>query len=100
MFYRFTKVLKVDTSVNANAPVITEIVVEDNEAGVYFTVPKPIYGDYTNVILYGKIGTEPECDETDDVIIENINYVEGYVFVGDLEPETEYYFALVTEQEG
>ena len=100
MFYRFTKVLRVDTSVNGMAPVITEIVVEDNEAGVYFTVPKPIYGDYTNVILYGKIGTEPECDETDDVIIENINYVEGYVFVGDLEPETEYYFALVTEQEG
>ena len=61
----------------------------DDSVTIFYTIPD---GTYTSIKLYGKIGENPKCNSTDD-IIEDINQNDTSISVENLECE-EYYFCI------
>ena len=96
-FYRFTAVRRVDTGVDTNAPIILSAVADGTSVTVSYKIPAPIEGEYNSIKLYGKIGSNPKGDGNDDVSID-IDRSEDEVIVENLQPESTYYFAIITIQ--
>lgn len=92
-FFRFTKVIKVDTSVNSEAPTIVDVSVDGNIIMITYTIPKLKNSSYSSIKLYGKIGSNPSCDNTDDVI-EDIDPTINEINLENLEYETKYFFCI------
>ena len=92
-FYTFTKTIKVETGVAIYAPSIDSILAEDNTVIVNYTIEIPEGASYKSVKLYGKIGTYPSCDNTDDVIID-VDTDEDASIVTGLNYDTTYYFTI------
>lgn len=95
-FFRFTKVIKVETNVNAEAPEITNIMAgtpQDNAVTITYNIPILKNDSYSSVKLYAKIGEVPKCDETDD-IVEDIDPTINEISLENLEYETEYFFCI------
>ena len=92
--YTFTKVIEVKTEDFTIASTIDKIIPEGNDATVYYTLVLPEVGQFTSIKLYGKLGENPECDNTDDVVID-IQDGTNEVVVQGLSEGT-YYFCLVT----
>lgn len=96
-FYRFTAVRRVDTGVDTNAPTILSAVADGTSVTVSYKIPAPIEGEYNSIKLYGKIGSNPKGDGNDDVSVD-IDRSEDEVIVENLQPESTYYFAIITIQ--
>lgn len=96
-FYRFTAVRRVDTGVDTNAPIILSAVADGTSVTVSYKIPAPIEGEYNSIKLYGKIGSNPKGDGNDDVSVD-IDRSEDEVIVENLQPESTYYFAIITIQ--
>lgn len=96
-FYRFTAVRRVDTGVDTNAPTILSAVADGTSVTISYKIPAPIEGEYNSIKLYGKIGSNPKGDGNDDVSVD-IDRSEDEVIVENLQPESTYYFAIVTIQ--
>ncbi len=96
-FYRFTAVRRVDTGVDTNAPTILSAVADGTTVTVSYKIPVPIEGEYNSIKLYGKIGSNPKGDGNDDVSVD-IDRSEDEVIVENLQPESTYYFAIITIQ--
>ena len=93
--YTFTKTIKVETGDKSISSSIDNITVTDNTATVYYTLNKPDVGQFTSIKLYGKIGSDPACDNTDDVIIDIDDDTTSKV-ISNLTYDSTYYFCLVT----
>ena len=98
-FFRYTKVIKVDTTVDTDVPVINNVTSDRNTVTITYNIPKAIQGEYTSIKLYGKKNEVPKCDNTDDVI-QDLTFGTTEVIVTNLDFNSEYYFAIVTDQEG
>lgn len=98
-FFRYTKVIKVETGVNAEAPEITNISSSANTITISYSIPLVKDKTYTSIKLYGKIDTNPKCDNTDDVI-EDINENNSEITINNLQFESEYYFCIQTVCDG
>ena len=98
-FFRFTKVIRVNTIIDTDVPVINDIEVNGTSVTITYTIPKPIKDSYTSIKLYGKKNEVPKCDNTDD-IIQDLQYNTTEITVNNLENDNDYYFAIVTDQEG
>lgn len=96
-FYRFTAVRRVDTGVDTNAPIILSAVADGTTVTVSYKIPMPVEGEYNSIKLYGKIGSNPKGDGNDDVSVD-IDRSEDEVIVENLQPESTYYFAIITIQ--
>lgn len=93
-YYTFTKVIKVETGDNSIASTIDSIDVNANTATIKYTLEQPDGASFASVKIYGKIGSNPSCDNTDD-IIKDIDETKTSIKVKNLEQGT-YYFAIVT----
>ena len=91
-FYTFTKVIRVETGVVTYAPVIKSIELNGMNATINYSIIAPEGVTYTSIKLYGKIGSDPACDNTDD-IIEDIDDNETSIVISDLDNYT-YYFCI------
>ena len=89
-FFRFTKVIKVETGVNAKAPTIVDIYSDNNTVMINYIIPS---GEYNSIKIYGKIGEIPSCDNTDDVV-SDVDATLDIINVNNLEYESEYYFCI------
>lgn len=96
-FYRFTAVRRVDTGVDTNAPTILSAVADGTTVTVSYKIPMPVEGEYNSIKLYGKIGSNPKGDGNDDVSVD-IDRSEDEVIIENLQPESTYYFAIITIQ--
>lgn len=96
-FYRFTAVRRVDTGVDTNAPIILSAIADGTSVTVSYKIPMPVEGEYNSIKLYGKIGSNPKGDGNDDVSVD-IDRSEDEVIVENLQPESTYYFAIITIQ--
>jgi len=92
-FFRYTKVIKVETGVITYAPVIESITVDGDNATITYAIIAPEGVTYSSIKLYGKIGSDPACDDTDD-IVEDIDRNETSIVISDLSYDTEYYFVI------
>lgn len=91
-FYTFTKYIRVETGVITYAPVIESITVDGNAATITYTIISPEGVTYSSIKLYGKIGANPACDDTDDIIID-LDDNETSIVVEDLENDL-YFFCI------
>ena len=94
-YYTFTKVIKVETGDNSIASTIDSIDVNGNTATIKYTLSQPDSATFASVKIYGKIGSNPSCDDTDDVVVD----ADPEAITKDipnLEYESTYYFCLVT----
>lgn len=94
-FYTFTKVIKVETGDNSQAPNITGVTVENNTATVTYTLYKPDGATLESAKIYGKIGDTPTCDNTDD-FVEDLNTETDNIDLTGLEYDSTYYLCIVT----
>lgn len=92
-FYTFTKSIRVETGVITYAPVIESITVNGNDATITYSIVAPEGVTYSSIKLYGKIGSDPACDDTDD-IVEDLDRNETSIIISDLNYETVYYFTI------
>ena len=93
--YTFTKTIKVETGDKSISSSIDKIEVSGNTATVYYTLNKPDVGQFTNIKIYGKIGSNPSCDDTDDVVVD-VDDGSSSKDISGLDYESTYYFCLVT----
>jgi len=94
-YYTFTKVIKVETGDNSIASTIDSIDVNGNTATIKYTLSQPDSASFASVKIYGKIGSNPSCDETDDIVVD----ADPEAITKDipnLEYDSTYYFCLVT----
>ena len=94
-YYTFTKVIKVETGDNSIASTIDSITVDGNTATINYTLSQPDSATFASIKIYGKIGSNPSCDDTDDVVVD----ADPEAITKDipnLEYESTYYFCLVT----
>lgn len=94
-YYTFTKVIKVETGDNSIASTIDSIDVNGNTATIKYTLEQPDSATFASVKIYGKIGSNPSCDDTDDVVVDADPEAITKDISG-LEYESTYYFCLVT----
>ena len=92
--YTFTKTIEVITDDFTIASTIDRITSEGSDATVYYTLVPPEVGQFTSIKLYGKFGENPECDNTDDIVMTIQDGTTEQV-VQNLNEGT-YYFCLVT----
>lgn len=96
-FYTFTKVIKVETGDKSVSSTIDSIDVSGNTVTIHYTLSKPDVGQFTNIKIYGKIGSNPACDDTDDIIVDVDDFDSSSKDISNLEYESTYYFCLVTK---
>ena len=94
-YYTFTKTIKVETGNNSLSPVINSITVNDNTATIDYTLVQPDSTTFKSIKLYGKIGENPNCDDTDDIIT-TLSDKETTKDVTGLTYDSTYYFCIVT----
>ena len=94
-YYTFTKTIKVETGNNSLSPVINSIDVDNNTATIDYTLTQPDSTTFKSIKLYGKIGENPNCDDTDDVDV-TISDKETSKDVTGLTYDSTYYFCIVT----
>ena len=94
-YYTFTKVIKVETGDNSIASAIDSIDVNGNTATINYTLSQPDSATFSSIKIYGKIGSNPSCDDTDDVIVD-VDDGSSSKDISGLEYESTYYFCLVT----
>lgn len=94
-FYTFTKVIKVEIGDKSLSSTIDSIDVDGIDATINYTLSQPDGGSFTSIKMYGKIGKNPKCDNTDDVIEDVDSSVTSLTLTG-LESGSTYYFCLVT----
>lgn len=94
-YYTFTKVIKVETGDNSIASVIDSIDVNGNTATINYTLSQPDSATFASIKIYGKIGSNPSCDDTDDVVVD-VDDGSSSKDISGLEYESIYYFCLVT----
>lgn len=94
-FYTFTKVIKVEIGDKSLSSTIDSIDVDGTDATINYTLSQPDGGSFTSIKMYGKIGKNPKCDNTDDVV-EDVDSSSTTLSLTGLEPESTYYFCLVT----
>ena len=93
-YYTFTKYIRVETGVITYAPIIDNISVEGFDATIEYTIITPAGSMYTKIMLYGKKGDNPACDDTDDIVVE-LDENETSVLIQDLDEDSIYYFCIV-----
>ena len=93
-WYTFTKYIRVETGVITYAPIIDNISVEGLDATIEYTIITPAGSMYTKIMLYGKKGDNPTCDDTDDIVIE-LDENETSEVIQDLDEDSIYYFCIV-----
>lgn len=94
-YYTFTKVIKVEIGDKSLSSTIDSIVVDGTDATINYTLSQPDGGSFTSIKMYGKIGKNPKCDNTDDVVEDVDSSVTSLTLTG-LESGSTYYFCLVT----
>lgn len=94
-FYTFTKVIKVEIGDKSLSSTIDSIDVDGTDAAINYTLSQPDGGSFTSIKMYGKIGKNPKCDNTDDVVEDVDSSVTSLTLTG-LESGSTYYFCLVT----
>ena len=94
-YYTFTKVIKVETGDNSIASSIDSIDVNGNTATIKYTLEQPDSATFASIKIYGKIGSNPSCDDTDDVV-KDIDDGSSSKDISGLEYDSVYYFCLVT----
>lgn len=94
-YYTFTKVIKVETGDNSIASTIDSIDVNGNTATINYTLSQPDSTTFASIKIYGKIGSNPSCDDTDDVVVD-VDDGSSSKDISGLEYESTYYFCLVT----
>ena len=94
-YYTFTKVIKVETGDNSIASTIDSIDVNGNTATIKYTLEQPDSATFASIKIYGKIGSNPSCDDTDDVVVD-VDDGSSSKDISGLEYESTYYFCLVT----
>lgn len=94
-FYTFTKVIKVEIGDKSLSSTIDSIDVDGTNATINYTLSQPDGGSFTSIKMYGKIGKNPKCDSTDDIVEDVDSSVTSLTLTG-LESGSTYYFCLVT----
>lgn len=94
-FYTFTKVIKVEIGDKSLSSAIDSIDVDSTNVTINYTLSQPDGGSFTSIKMYGKIGKNPKCDNTDDVVEDVDSSVTSLTLTG-LESGSTYYFCLVT----
>ena len=91
-FFRYTKVIRVDTGVVANGPIINSITADGTSVTINYKIPADAKG-YDTIKLYGKKNKNPSCSNTDD-IIEDIDNEEHNIIVSVPEGNCVYNFCI------
>lgn len=94
-YYRFTKTIMVNTGTISDGPTIISVTAGEHSAIVAYMVPDPKVGTITSVKLYVKLGDNPACDETDDVVVDLTSETTGSYTVENLQDDI-YYFCVQT----
>jgi len=94
-YYTFTKTIKVETGNNSLSPVINSIDVNDNTATIDYTLVQPDSTTFKSIKLYGKIGENPNCDDTDNIVT-TLSEKETTKDITGLTYDSTYYFCIVT----
>lgn len=95
-FYRFTKVVSVNTVSRLEAAEITGFGVEGTSVTVLFDIPTLDVGTYSSIKLVGKKGSIPES-ELDGDITETLASTDTSKLITGLDEDSTYYFVIYSE---
>lgn len=96
--YRYTKVVSVNTGLDLQPAIITNLEVDGVKVTVSFEIPALRNGSYANITLVAKKdGTPLNVDDGDEFI--TLTDSDTSAIVSRLSPESTYYFVIFSEDE-